>query len=1301
MLCPNFRNKSVMDDFNSIVESLGGVALNSKDVSNRLEYRDSLTPEQKDAYYQAHFYWDKHKGNVDDIIADLEKLNSEAPAPTPIMQEFAADPIYFSKPRAKPKKPIEISKEKEARAVELEQTIKSLRARLNFQMSDDALLDRAKLELQIANYTAEKRNVIIEAIYAYARAIGIRVEPNNKVDTLLKNVKSAKSTVKNGVVIQSQLKKAMKQMDDLMLERSRRRLVSALRAKMKGVYDKMEEYARDPKALPWTVEASEQLLQYMSAFQYAEPYTVTGSVLVKADDEDTTPGRKVYIKAINERGNPNKWIAYDAESGYVLGRDATRAKTIAAANGQIAAIGEANLAATFAAAKESELIWFVDKKIAQDNDDLMQKIQQDIESREARGEGESMPTEYLEALKSITVKNIAEMENVEIARAIIEINEILTTGRTKNAENNRIRKEEMIRQAKIAEREINDVSGYRPGEKSRAEGLKPNTVIDSLISATTGMQMEAVITPQTMFQWITATYTKVGKRARSAFETNVLERIRTAYFKEQTDWAKVKEDLKRITDPIMENRKLSNMKFSVTAEFRKIKELTKSEDKEYRELLKKKPSERTEEEQKRYDELDDITEAMESVTQTHEYNLEEMMFVYANSRNSGNLAHLYGTGWTESGVSEVERLLPVEAKNVVEAMWEYYDVIQYPKINEVYRRLYNQDMPHVPYYFPIMNILTPNAEYSIAADLIARYGSKASVGRGFAISRVKSKAPFKKMEFFWTVFDNAQKVTHFVHSAEAIRDVTSFLGAKSEGDSGRSFIKDALEHRSKHYNAYAWVDDFVKRMAYGRSKTVDPNYLDKMADLGRFAFTVYVLGLNIKTVMKTFGNVIVASRYVKPAQLAWSAMNVYMPVPVKTHDVTYELPSGEKVTVKKGEVAPPWARAAELIALAKDKSDMMKFRSEAYDREVQEIRERLAKKDVFGRLIHSHGIKDKAREMIDNALSFSMMGITMADRINSTMVWYAKYREVLNSTKDEKIAIRLADEIVEKTFPGGGLLYYTKFQMGGGVKRVFSMFTSDLVKVYSAWYEVAADAKNQGLSKGTWEVAWMSFLCFFLPGTLMYLVNNGFDPEKMVDDPEGLLGTVFSQMYGGFPVINQILDLATAKAANASREARFAPVQRVFSTAVSIPGLASIFDIVEQFGDFDEDPADFLLKVARIGAIVSGVPINAPITMFKGISDISSGKSTNLKRALWSESQLKPASVESRVGRALAVGKGSKDYLRAILIYSQMNSDQSEKVIEEMIKYKKYLMDRAMNRGLQNKIKRVEKKVKLIEKYTK
>jgi GGDEF domain-containing protein len=444
--------------------------------------------------------------------------------------------------------------------------------------------------------------------------------------------------------------------------------------------------------------------------------------------------------------------------------------------------------------------------------------------------------------------------------------------------------------------------------------------------------------------------------------------------------------------------------------------------------------------------------------------LEEMMFVYANSQNPGNRAHLVGTGFTEEAIESVTGALPKEYRDAVDKLIDWYDNEQYPRVSAQFEREHLVPMPKEHRYFPLLNLNSDRGESQIVVDMMARMGAKkAGVLKGFTKSRVGADTPFSGLKFFDTVLGNIKAVEHYVAMAEPTREVQRVLSDPN--------VKAAIQAKSKP--AYASLGKWVKALAYGKIEGGD-----KIMNVLRNNYAAYVLGYKLTSVMAQTGSLPKAMGQLNKARFA-GTLGRWISHPIKFMENVNEL------------------------------SPFMAARSRSFERDIAEQFEGQWAKDMLG----VGSVADKVRET-------GMWTMGAYDKLLASWVWDAKYRESLSRTGNKQQAVDDADETVRKTQSGGGLISMPEWHRGSALARMLSQFKSDPSKTVNLLYEMAGKVRDRGYAKTALDAFWV----LLAPAMLEYMIRHGFKPPW--DEPEEVAREVVNNVVGGIPYFGQVIEAA-------------------------------------------------------------------------------------------------------------------------------------------------------------------------------
>jgi len=459
--------------------------------------------------------------------------------------------------------------------------------------------------------------------------------------------------------------------------------------------------------------------------------------------------------------------------------------------------------------------------------------------------------------------------------------------------------------------------------------------------------------------------------------------------------------------------------------------------------------------------------------------LDQAMFVYANSQNSGNLAHLIGSGFNAEVIEDVIDKIPQEAIDAVDAMIDFYDDKQYDRMSDVFAREHGVDMPKEERYFPIKNLDIKRAENVVMSDLLARMMARhPSLKKGMTRSRIHSNAAFQRMSYFESVVENLLESEHYIAYNDAVREVSRFLN--------RQDVRAAMDERSEE--ATRQTNDWVKAVAFGKIRSTG-NTIDRVSDFLRSNYVTSVLGFNLITTLK------------QPASFAQGLRFLDTP--------------SDGIEASARFLQNPRA----MLDFVREKSTAMRNRSNSVEREMAELLEKNATKRILGAQTDIQQFKDQSLKMIQ-----------WADGITTTILWDAKYRAALSRGLGETEAVQEADELIRKTQPAGGLLHIPAVMRAGGIARAYTMFTNQLNQNANLIFETGANFK--GIPKTVLDF----IMIILVPSLLIHMASTGgraisdlirfgklTDPER---EGKELARAMVGQVTGGFAVFNRTADAA-------------------------------------------------------------------------------------------------------------------------------------------------------------------------------
>lgn len=967
-----------------------------------------------------------------------------------------------------------------------------LRAKLR-NLPQQQLEQRAEIGIKIRDAKNAQLTEIKYALYDYAKKIGLKGVPYNKVDLVLRNT---------GTV--GGLQKTLDRLDKVWLDYERSSIVEKVMQAVENEYRKIKRMQTGKTRPTRSVEANNRMLEYLNELS-GTPESFEGD----------------YPELVNKMINYFNLYAK---------KDIKKAESIT--------------------------------DLPQDFVNWMNEPSNPV------------PEGMKRMIRSMFRQNISVMTTDELKRVLENIQSIDLYGRTTLEQQEDERKKAIEALAEEQSRNIRQATGSTPENPFEKAVGNRKLVSFEWLGKQSKNAFWSFIDPERMVEWLT------GWSGYEGLKRAVLRPLYAAEEKKIVNVKKANELFAEIHSEIGWRDTLLKKHFTLDLE-----EIYNANDMKY---TGKKPK-------------IDIT-------------LDNMMFVYANTKNPGNLAHLRGMfesdDIADSVIASITNRLPKEHKQAVDRMIQHYDDNQWARMNEVFERDMNVMMPKEAGYFPIQNIATDRAESAVVADYLARNSNRfSSLQKGMTKSRVHSKAPFRKMSYFDTVMKNMQQVEHYIAYNDAVRDVQRFLN--------NPMIKDAIEGKSPEVQKE--LNGWIKAVAYGRVSGSE-NIVDKVFDFMRKNFTTYALGFKVTTMLQQLSSLPKGMADINKMYVLKSA-TAFMMNPIKAEKFSDE------------------------------KSVMMENRAKSYERELAEFFEKQVAKKYGG-----------LKSVPDFIIQASMWHIGKMDKIVATILWNAKYEEQMHIHGNESAAVQAADEVIRKTQSRGGVLYMPSIYRGGGVVRAFTIFTSDLNQNINLAFEMAGKWKNQSTAKNVNDV----FYNFLAPTLIVWLVNNALEPAwsaiKSVirpDEPEDyrpeeLVKEFFTQMTGGIPLITNLIDAAVASAMDQVKEARGLIPDRSWQRYAADMTPAGV-EVIEQLTNFAATGKPEALFEALM--IFSGVPYRNIKRIATGVSEVKEHGAGEWRRGIWSERQLKEQTVFNSMARRLYKTRPNSDDIQ---VYKEWMSTLSE-----------------------------------------
>jgi len=599
----------------------------------------------------------------------------------------------------------------------------------------------------------------------------------------------------------------------------------------------------------------------------------------------------------------------------------------------------------------------------------------------------------------------------------------------------------------------------------------------------------------------------------------------------------------------------------------------------------------------------------------------QAMFVYANSQNEDNLRHLYGSGYTDDAVQTITDALPQEVKDAVDRLIDFYDTDVYPRVNEVFKKVYGVEMPKSDRYFPIMRLDRKRAESPVMIDLMQRYSTRPiGLDRKFTKGRVKSEAAFRDYDFFRTVFAHMRDVEHYIAFEETINTTRRILDYDP--------VSRAIQTRSEaaYKTMWRWHQDMIA----GRPSNINSNALNTWADFIRRNYGVYALGLNVRVMAKQLASMTGAMPFVSPGLV--------------TQRFAQYTTGG-------------WKNMQKMVY---GLSEYMKTRNGNVERTLRELQESREVKKAFG--------FGPAMTQLADA---SMAGIRAFDEAAVVSIWLAKFDDGMKKHGNQSRAVREADMLIRRTQPESSLVNLPEAFRDRGVVGAFTAFKNQINQNANMWAMIGMAAKSASAPPD--EVMKMAVKMFFAQmaaAMWIYAIDTGawYNPKRLLQDPEGLMMYAVNGVTGTLPVVGEGINSMMANARNRIREMRGQKPIRdygfdVTPTAFEVFGTAGRFmggvaDLAQaQTPTERRKAAQKALKAgAQVSAIATRLPASMAIRAVEGAFRAAKGE--GMANLLYPKSTLEDVSLKGAMTSRLKKPGSWRERLIFKNWYEQLPKDR-------------------------------------------
>jgi hypothetical protein len=526
---------------------------------------------------------------------------------------------------------------------------------------------------------------------------------------------------------------------------------------------------------------------------------------------------------------------------------------------------------------------------------------------------------------------------------------------------------------------------------------------------------------------------------------------------------------------------------------------------------------------------------------------------------------LGGYGWEEQSVRDwLNRNMTAEEWEFVQSIWDLLDKELYPHVAKAYEQINGiqpDKIQRVPFatphgvfaggYFPAKydpvksRVGRQQAEEAIT-KLYNEQAGRISVAKGFTKKRADQYEDVIKLD--WGVVPaHIVSVVHYVTHDAIVRDLSRLLATPA--------VDTAIRERmgQKYVSQFeAWLRTVATFAADSIPTTLEDVYW--FLRYTRTAFTVSTLGYSLTVAAGDLTNPFVA------------------------------VASGD---IKARYMAPSLAQAITgvgFVAMRKNalaKSDELNHRSKNLGRQ---LRARLLE-------IGKKGSRGPVSRVLQGARETAWVLFDLTDRLASTIIWDASYRQELAKGATEEQAVARADVVVRGQLPSHALAEQPSLlrdKRGLGALVVFYSYFSKLLNIQRRMIRPTLDAFGEGnYAEGALEAAKFAgrTLAVIVVANVFAELLSGRGPEEDEDVPQWLTRKVLGApammipIFGG--AIEEAVNLGVSKAFTGEVKQRRLSV-RASPAAAAVERLArAVSDVLDEESE-DLDRFWALLEAAGI-----------------------------------------------------------------------------------------------------------------------
>ena len=538
---------------------------------------------------------------------------------------------------------------------------------------------------------------------------------------------------------------------------------------------------------------------------------------------------------------------------------------------------------------------------------------------------------------------------------------------------------------------------------------------------------------------------------------------------------------------------------------------------------------------------------------------QEMMGIYANSQNEGNLQRLTAMNLNEGQISQIINALSPQEKKVVD---DVLDLIggEWNNTNKVTLKLTGKPLGKIEgKYFPIVvdKDISKQARLREAErDLFQDVFERSSVERGFTKARIGGGEPVD-LNFFSVVMEHLNKVIHYNTHALPVRDTQKLLASPR--------IRGAIT-QTMGENILRQFQPWLKDVSNPRSQSIQS--MEKWARYLRRNSTTAILGLNMSVSLLQGGSFTLTMKEIGTADALRGLMDF-------------------------------WKNPIQGNNFVNEKSPQMKFRRKSFDREVQDW----IKSQSVQKMIQN---KRGAGDML-----FSL--ITFVDRLATTPTWLGAYNKNMRLTGNESKAVAFADKTVRLTQPQGSARNLPQVARGSEFQKLFTQFYSHFTNVQNQMASIMDRLKLSPEDPLRKTRDWMTALLWVLvaPAIIGEWTRKGFRGLS----PKEIITGIIGYGAGGLFLIRDVVN-AMVKPFGFKAPPSFRGLEQL-----AFAGKEILRPVLE--GKEIRGGKLFERVFKATGALTGKIPSEQAWRTMTGILDIMSGKSQDLRRLIFSKFALK------------------------------------------------------------------------------